>query len=96
VDPVDLERELGEIRARGYSVSREEAIPGIVGLAIPVYDAYGTLAAAIHVSALKTDLESGQDILAVARHAAALIEAELGRQPGSSERSHGSKATPLN
>jgi len=98
VDPVDLERELGDIRARGYSVSREEAIPGIVGLAIPVYDAYGTLAAAIHVSALKADLAPGQeqDILAAARHAAALIEAELGRQPAPSERSHGSKATPLN
>jgi DNA-binding IclR family transcriptional regulator len=97
VDPADLERELADIRASGYSVSREEAIPGIIGLAIPVYDARGTLAAAIHVSALKANLAPGQeqDILAAARNAAVLIEAELGRPPGPSERSHGARAASL-
>jgi DNA-binding IclR family transcriptional regulator len=98
VDRADLERELADIRANGYSVSREEAIPGIIGLATPVYDAYGTLTAAIHVSVLLAHLAPGQekDILDAARNAAALIEAELGRQPAPPERSHGSKAAKLN
>lgn len=98
VDPADLERELADIRAKDYSVSREEAIPGIIGLAIPVYDAYGTLTAAIHVSALQAHLAPGQeqDILDAARKAAALIEAELGRQPAPPEGRHGSKAAELN
>jgi transcriptional regulator of acetoin/glycerol metabolism len=72
-------------------------------LAIPVYDTYGTLTAAInvshvsHVSALLADLTLGWEhtILAAARKAAALIEAELGAQPASPERSHRSKAAQL-
>jgi transcriptional regulator of acetoin/glycerol metabolism len=69
-------------------------------LAFPVYDAYGILTAAIsvsHVSALLADLTLRWEhtILAAARKAAALIEAELEAQPASPERSHRSKAAQL-
>ena len=36
VDPATLERELGEVRARGFAVSEGEFEPGLVGVAAPV------------------------------------------------------------
>ena len=36
VDPAALERELGEVRARGFAVSEGEFEPGLVGVAAPV------------------------------------------------------------
>lgn len=84
VDPTDLERELADIRIRGFAISREEAVPGIIGLAMPVHDAYGTLVAALHVSALQAHLTDGheQNVVAAAKKAAAAIESDLGRDRG--------------
>lgn len=81
VSDAELDEELGRIRSSGYSVSREEAIPGIVGLAVPIRDTYGELVAAIHVSAPVTELDAKreQELLEAARTAAAAIERELGR-----------------
>lgn len=85
VDEAELDAELTRIRRDGYSVSREEAIPGIIGLAVPVRDAYGELAAAIHVSAPVTELDGERELelLGASRAAAIAIERELGRaDPG--------------
>ena len=51
-DPRKLDAEYKRIRNRGYAKSEEEAVDGVVGYAIPIYHAAGTLAAAIHVSVL--------------------------------------------
>lgn len=77
----DLEREFDRVRKSGYAVSREEAIPGIVGLAVPVYDAEHALVAALHVSALSAQLTKTRErqLVASATAAAANIERELGR-----------------
>ena len=87
VDLEDLEQELRTIREQGYAISRAEAIVGIVGLAVPVHDAHGTLVASIHVSALEAQMtpEHEKTVLAAARATAASIEAELGadRRPTS-------------
>jgi len=76
-----LDAELEKIRQDGYSVSSEEAITGIVGLAFPIRDAYGDLAAAIHVSAplAQLDRDREQELVAAALEAAASIERDLGR-----------------
>jgi DNA-binding IclR family transcriptional regulator len=83
IDIDDLERELQQIREQGYSVSCGEAIIGITGLAVPVYDAHGVLVASIHVSALEAQMtpEREKVILAAARCAATAIESEFGRTP---------------
>lgn len=81
VDEDELEREFDRVRKLGYAVSREEAIPGIVGLAVPVYDADSELVAALHVSALSAQLTRARErkLIGLATAAAAQIERELGR-----------------
>lgn len=46
-----LTREFNAIRERGYSVTEGESVEGITGLSTPVYDATGTMNAAVHISA---------------------------------------------
>ncbi|HYF19180.1 MAG TPA: IclR family transcriptional regulator, partial [Ramlibacter sp.] len=53
-DPRELEREFAGIREAGWSRSAEESLAGIVGYAVPIHDASGALAAAVHVSVLAT------------------------------------------
>lgn len=75
----DLDRDLAAIRRKGVSVSLGESIRGIVGLATPVFAPDGSLAAAVHVSALRTALPS-RELAAVVRDMRAtstVIEAEL-------------------
>lgn len=76
-----LERELDSIVEHDQAVSREEAIPGVVGLAVPVRDDQGAVVAAIHVSALGPQVTDRQeaDLLAAARSTALAIERDLGR-----------------
>ena len=50
-----LTEELERIRASGISISREEAVLGIVGLAIPIW-AGGRIAGITHISALRSEL----------------------------------------
>ncbi len=47
--PAELEAELAKIRARGYAVSNEEFLDGIVGVAVPIRDASGRALAALAV-----------------------------------------------
>ena len=80
-DPKELEREYARIRAAGYAKSMEESVEGIVGYAIPVHDAAGELAAAIHASVLGKRASKAHErkLLEAARNCAELIERQLGR-----------------
>lgn len=79
----ELNAELDRILADRFAISREEAVEGIVGFAVPVFDATGKLAAAIHISALRAQLSPGREseLLDLARGAAGSIERDLGRVP---------------
>lgn len=84
VDPDALEAELEKIAADGYAVSREEAIIGVVGLAVPVRAEHGDIVAAIHISTLKNRLtpEVERGLLDAAVASAIQIERDLGRHHG--------------
>jgi len=75
-----LEAEMETIVSDGIALSREEAIPGITGLAVPVRDTDGTVVAAIHISALSAQLDVPHEKFLVksARAAALAIESEMG------------------
>lgn len=80
-DPDTLDAELERIRHTGFAVSREEAVDGIVGLAVPVRDATGRLAAAVHISRLAAGLTDAVEtsLIDAARSAASAVERDLGR-----------------
>lgn len=84
----ELDAEFEQIRADDYSVSREEAITGIVGMAYPIRDAYGELVAAIHVSAPTVEIDGKREraLLSAGRAAARAIERELGRMETADKR----------
>lgn len=50
VDVGTLERELLDVRARGYAVDRQEIVPEVACVAVPVRNRYGTVIAAMSVS----------------------------------------------
>ncbi len=79
-DSRELENEFKRIRARGYSKSQQEAIDGIVGYAIPIHHAAGTLAAAIHVSVLgqRANRSHERKLIDAARDCAGQVERSLG------------------
>lgn len=87
VDEHDLEQELAKIVADDYAVSREEAIIGVVGLAVPVRDDQGDIVAAIHISAVNNRMtpEVERDLIAAAIASATQIERDLGRQHRASD-----------
>ncbi|TCK25197.1 IclR family transcriptional regulator [Pseudonocardia endophytica] len=77
----ELERELARIVEQDHAISREEAIAGVVGLAVPVRDGIGAVVAAIHVSALGSQMTGDEEsrLLTAARASAVAIERDLGR-----------------
>lgn len=79
-DPRELEREYARIRELGYSRSQEESFAGVVGYAVPIRDAAGTLAAAVHVSVLATRATKAHEkkLLGAAGACAEQIERLLG------------------
>lgn len=66
--------ELEAIRERGFAMSMEETITGIIGFAAPVCDGHGDLVAAVHVSAFK-DYLANADIPEVTRQTKRCAEA---------------------
>ena len=81
VEVESLERELTAILEQGYAVSREEAIVGVVGIAVPIRADHGAVVAAIHISALSNRM-SGQaerSLVDAAAATATLVERDLGR-----------------
>jgi DNA-binding IclR family transcriptional regulator len=79
-DPRELERAYARIREIGYSRSEEESFSGVVGYAVPIRDAAGALAAAVHVSVLATRATKAHEkkLLAAASACAEQVERLLG------------------
>ncbi|MEU4173004.1 IclR family transcriptional regulator [Streptomyces sp. NPDC026665] len=75
-----LRAEFSEIRVRAYSVSDGESVEGILGLAVPIVDAAGTVNAAVHVSAPRGRLAPDRlpFVVAAMSHTAAQISLQLG------------------
>jgi IclR family acetate operon transcriptional repressor len=48
-DPAELERELAQVRARGFAEAVGERDPDLVAVAVPVFDRAGSLAAILGV-----------------------------------------------
>lgn len=84
----ELERELHQIGAQGHAFSRQEAVVGIVGLAVPVRDSTHRVVAAIHLSALAAHWspEVEQEWLTATIAAAQGLERNLGRVAGDVDR----------
>lgn len=81
IEDLELERELDRITEQDFAVSREEAIIGVVGIAVPIRADHSAVVAAIHISALSNsmDSETERTLLEAAAAAAMQIERDLGR-----------------
>ncbi len=79
-DARELEAEYERIRNRGYSTSDEEAVEGVVGYAVPILQASGSLAAAIHVSVIGQRATKAHErkLIRAARDCAGQVERGLG------------------
>jgi len=79
-DPAELEREYKRIRSAGYAKSAEESVEGITGYAIPIRDASGAVAAAIHTSVLTKRATKAHErrMLEAASTCAEQVERHLG------------------
>jgi DNA-binding IclR family transcriptional regulator len=79
-DPAVLAHDLQDVRARGYSVSRDETYYGVYGIGAPVYGPGNVVVAGIAIAAPKNRMESAdllihaQKVIAVA----AALSTELG------------------
>lgn len=82
-DPKELEREYERIRAAGFSKSQEESMEGVIGYAVPIRDAAGQMAAAVHASVLTGRATKAHErkLLASARDCAHQVEKLLGHFP---------------
>ena len=80
VDARLLGEEFARIRARGYAVSAQESVEGIVGYAFPIRHADGGLAAAIHVSVIERRATRAHErkLVEAAQACAAALERSLG------------------
>ncbi|MDQ0823762.1 DNA-binding IclR family transcriptional regulator [Arthrobacter sp. V1I7] len=87
-DTQEITKDLAAIRKRGISISREEAVVGITGIAVPICSPGGRIVAAAHVSALKGSLAGPRlnEVCSELRKSAATIEQPL---------TGGTAATPL-
>jgi DNA-binding IclR family transcriptional regulator len=76
----ELRAELDEIRQRGYAMSIEERVKGVVALAVPARDHTGEVAAALSVSipAVRAGREELIALAPLALHAASTLSARLG------------------
>lgn len=76
-DPEQLERELKHIAADGVGVDNEELMPGMVALAVPVYDQAQRmcLTVAMHAPTIRKSLKELRQYLPALRRAAAALSA---------------------
>lgn len=79
-DPARLRQELAETVARGYALDREESVPGLFCVAVPVRDAGGEVVASLGVAALSTTLSERNytDFLPLLNRHAGAVSAQLG------------------
>jgi DNA-binding IclR family transcriptional regulator len=78
-DPTRLHAELARIRSTGISVSREEAVQGIVGLASPIMIG-NEIVGAVHISAWKGALDNARlrELSAELQNTATTIGSRIG------------------
>jgi IclR family transcriptional regulator, KDG regulon repressor len=78
----DLKRELAEIRERGYSISRGEATPGVVALAVPIMASDAHILAALGASIVASRFVEAQlpGIVEQMHAAARAISGHLGHR----------------
>lgn len=62
-----LIQDLKEVRRRGYAISDEELIPGAAGIAAPIFNRDGSLAAAMSLGATRKDYVLGERLDDLAR-----------------------------
>ena len=76
----ELEREFKRIRSLGYAKSAEESVEGIVGYAVAIQDATGSIVAAVHASVLSKRATKAHErkLLGAMRECAAQVERQLG------------------
>lgn len=81
--PARLRQEMARIRASGWAASRQEAVAGVVGYAVPVLAANGKVSAAIHVSVLADRATPAHEksAIAAARVSAAQVQRAMGHLP---------------
>ena len=93
-DPKELQREYERIRVAGFSKSEEESMDGVVGYAVPIRDASGQTAAAVHASVLTNRATKAHErkLLTLARECATQVEKLLGnfREPSAAKPDKGS------
>ena len=78
-----FERELSAIRAAGFSQIADAAVPGVSGLAVPVFDSSGALVLALTAIGASASFDTGANGVAVKtlRRCAAELTAQLGALP---------------
>jgi DNA-binding IclR family transcriptional regulator len=83
-DPVLLARDIELTRRQGYTFATGEVSPVMAGLAAPVFNARGEVAAAINLLGTISDLtpETVSSLLPVLLETTAAVSAELGYLPG--------------
>lgn len=84
----DIRKQLDVARKRGIGYSYEESIPGVVGIAAPVFNAAGTPVAALGVGIPSAQMK-GRDTAPIEealRQAAAALSGELGYAPSAGNR----------
>lgn len=66
VDPVTLAREIAATLDRGYAISRGEYTPGVMSLAVPIFDARGHLIMVLQTPGLLPDVAQREHSIAQA------------------------------
>ena len=56
-DPVELERELTEIRARGWEYATDDYVEGLSAVSVPVFDSKASLVGAVSITSLTQQLD---------------------------------------
>lgn len=83
-DPGALAQELAAIARQGYALDREESLPGLFCVAVPIRDGSGAVVAALAVGALTHVLSTAnyRAVLPQVQACAAAISAQLGYRGG--------------
>ncbi len=76
----DLKREIAEVRARGYAVDRGETLEDLRCVGAPIYDAHGSVVAAVSISVPITRMSDDRE-KELARQVCSLAQ-ELSRRLG--------------
>ncbi|MCP2049543.1 UNVERIFIED_ORG: DNA-binding IclR family transcriptional regulator [Paenarthrobacter nicotinovorans] len=85
----NLERDLAEVRGRGYALSSGEVVEGAVSLAVPVFDSSFAVAGAINITGPQNrfDIDYAETFAPIALEEAGALSALLGGVPWQPETS---------